>query len=191
MNYIKIFTDFAQSLEPLGDAERGRLFTAMLEYAAQGAEPEFRGNERFVWPTAKSKIDRDIGVYNTMCQRNARNRNVGLTSGDQSSPVVTDGDGTSKTKTKTKTPPIAPPGFDAFWTAYPKKVGKGAAQKAFEKLCPDQPMLDEMLCAIQTQKRCEQWCKEGGQYIPYPATWLTQRRWEDETEAQEVSEQWL
>jgi hypothetical protein len=28
--------------------------------------------------------------------------------------------------------------------------------------------------------RSEDWTKEGGQYIPYPATWLNAKGWEDE-----------
>ena len=63
MKYLKVFTDFASSLEPLGDAECGRLFKAMLEYARTGQEPDFRGNERFIWPTAKQSIDRDSETY--------------------------------------------------------------------------------------------------------------------------------
>lgn len=59
MKYLKVFTDFATSIEPLSDAEKGRLFTAMLEYAETGTEPRFSGNERFLWPTAKSHIDRE------------------------------------------------------------------------------------------------------------------------------------
>ena len=63
MKYLKVFSDFASSLEPLGDAECGRLFKAMLEYARTGQEPDFRGNERFIWPTAKQSIDRDSETY--------------------------------------------------------------------------------------------------------------------------------
>lgn len=59
MKYLKVFTDFATAIEPLSDAEKGRLFTAMLEYAETGTEPRFSGNERFLWPTAKSHIDRE------------------------------------------------------------------------------------------------------------------------------------
>lgn len=59
MKYLKVFTDFAKTIEPLNSAERGRLFTAMLEYAESGTEPEFSGNERFIWPTAKLHIDRE------------------------------------------------------------------------------------------------------------------------------------
>ena len=68
--------------------------------------------------------------------------------------------------------------FDAFWSAYPKKVGKGAAEKSFSKLST--ALLPQMLSAIDAQKQSDQWKKDGGQFIPNPATWLNQRRWEDE-----------
>ena len=63
MEYLKVFTDFAEVIETLGEAERGRLFTAMLKYAGQGAEPDLRGNERFVWPIAKQNIDRTVAEH--------------------------------------------------------------------------------------------------------------------------------
>lgn len=69
--------------------------------------------------------------------------------------------------------------FARFWDAYPKKVGKGAAEKSFAKFKPDDSLTDTMIQAIEAQKRTRQW-KEG--YIPNPATWLNQRRWEDEIE---------
>lgn len=76
-------------------------------------------------------------------------------------------------------PPISPDGgFDRFWTAYPKKVGKGAAEKAFLRARLN-GHLPEVLKAIESQKHSEQWQKDGGQFIPNPATWLNQRRWED------------
>lgn len=69
--------------------------------------------------------------------------------------------------------------FDAFWAAYPKKVGKQAARKAFELIDPS--LYPAILSAVSAQKECEQWTKENGRYIPNPATWLSQGRWEDET----------
>ena len=69
--------------------------------------------------------------------------------------------------------------FDAFWKAYPKKVGKGAAEKAFKKIKPSGDLLQRMLSAIETQKQSDQWRRDNGQYIPNPATWLNQTRWED------------
>jgi hypothetical protein len=59
MKYLKVFTDFSEIIEPLQDAEVGRLFRSMLSYAESGAVPDFRGNERFVWNAAKQIIDRE------------------------------------------------------------------------------------------------------------------------------------
>lgn len=58
MKYLKVWTDFADVLETLAEDEVGRLFLAMLRYAATGEEPPgFSGNERFIWPVAKRDID--------------------------------------------------------------------------------------------------------------------------------------
>jgi len=76
--------------------------------------------------------------------------------------------------------------FEKFWKAYPKKVSKENALKAFKKINPTESLLNELLTALDRQKISPQWTKDGGQYIPYPATWLNGRRWEDEIEGVEV-----
>lgn len=73
-------------------------------------------------------------------------------------------------------------GFDEFWQAYPKKTAKQAALKAWNKLKPDGEFLKIILNALEQQKQSVQWQKDGGQYIPYPATWLNGKRWEDKSE---------
>ncbi len=70
--------------------------------------------------------------------------------------------------------------FDEFWKAYPKKVGKGAAIRAWKKIRPGAELRATMIAAVVKQKVSDQWRKERGQYIPHPATWLNQMRWEDE-----------
>jgi uncharacterized protein YdaU (DUF1376 family) len=70
--------------------------------------------------------------------------------------------------------------FDTFWKAYPKRLAKGDALKAFKALRPTRELLDKMLTAIERQRTHPDWQKQGGQFIPYPATWLRARRWEDE-----------
>ena len=81
-------------------------------------------------------------------------------------------------------PPIVPQGtwelFERFWNAYPKKKGKDAARRAWKKLAPDMDLCRVMSEALARQKRSGDWQREGGQFIPYPATWLNGRRWEDE-----------
>jgi DNA-binding transcriptional ArsR family regulator len=76
-------------------------------------------------------------------------------------------------------PPPAASVFDAFWKSYPRKVGKKAAEKAWLR-ARDKPALEVILAALDVQKKCDQWTKEGGQFIPHPATWLNQGRWNDE-----------
>lgn len=67
--------------------------------------------------------------------------------------------------------------FDVFWSYYPKKVGKEAARKSWEKM---KPVLNQVLNALYWQKESDQWAKSNGQFIPNPATYLNQGRWQDE-----------
>ena len=70
--------------------------------------------------------------------------------------------------------------FLDFWEAYPKKVGKDAAWKAWNGRDGDRPEIGFVLNCLEQQKLSEQWIKKHGQFIPYPSTWLNQGRWADE-----------
>lgn len=70
--------------------------------------------------------------------------------------------------------------FAYFWEQYPKKVAKKDAKRAFDKLGVDETLLNRILLALEKQKGSYDWQKDNGQFIPYPATWLNGRRWEDE-----------
>lgn len=71
------------------------------------------------------------------------------------------------------------PDFEAFWKAYPRKQGKGNARTAFKKAKAKGVSLEKLIQAIEQQKRSKQWKTNGGQFIPLPATWLNQERWDD------------
>lgn len=73
MAYVCLYMSYLQSLSPFTDAERGRITTAMLNYAATGEVPHFEGNERFIWPSLQAQIDRDIETYQAKCARNKAN----------------------------------------------------------------------------------------------------------------------
>ena len=73
--------------------------------------------------------------------------------------------------------------FDVFWNLYPKKVGKDAAYKSWQKTKAN---IDDVIQAIQWQKQSEQWKRENGKYIPNPATYLNQGRWKDEQPIEEL-----
>jgi len=80
---------------------------------------------------------------------------------------------------KPKRLPSTPNGFDEFWQAYPKKVAKPEALKAWAKLKPDADTQASIQRAIAERSQGDtQWAEP--RFIPNPATYLNQRRWEDE-----------
>ena len=82
-------------------------------------------------------------------------------------------------RNRRKEPPAYSSDFLAFWSAYPRRTGKGAAWAAWNRAAlPDSSAI---LAAIEIQKRSDQWSREAGQFIPHPATWINQRRWEDDS----------
>jgi len=93
---------------------------------------------------------------------------------------LNDGDGTqrrgeeSKEKEKDKL-------FDLFWLNYPNKKGKEAAKKAWRKIKEPLKVIERMKVTLPLQSQSEAWIKNNGQFIPHPATYLNQGRWEDET----------
>lgn len=75
---------------------------------------------------------------------------------------------------------VYPPDFIEFWNTYPRKEGKKSALKAWIK-AKDKPEIFQIRRKLAIQKHSDQWQKDGGQYIPMPATWLNGGRWMDET----------
>ena len=76
------------------------------------------------------------------------------------------------------------PAWDRFWAVYPRKVDKAKALRAWNKLKADRKLMQIMSAALKTQRASEEWRRDNGRAIPYPSTWLNNRRWEDEVPAQ-------
>lgn len=57
--YFCAYHSYLENMELLNSEERGRLFTALLEYSKDGTLIPLTGNERFVFPGIRSQIDRD------------------------------------------------------------------------------------------------------------------------------------
>lgn len=82
-----------------------------------------------------------------------------------------------KKKEKRKnTHPSGSLAFDDFWNAYPRKVGKPSAQKAWKKI-PPRTRYDNLMAGLERWKQTDQWQTET--LIPHPATFLNDRRWEN------------
>ena len=117
-----------------------------------------------------------------------------VTTGDDSVPpcyvnvptgdaTVTSGYPNPKEPSRTQSPPPIPPrkrvgmldGFEDWWRDYPHKVGKGAAERAWPKalaLAKGVDLAAAVRRYIEGKPADRPWCN--------PATWLNQRRWEDQ-----------
>lgn len=95
----------------------------------------------------------------------------------QSNALDTD---TDTDKKEPSSPDKPDDGFAEFWKAYPRKVGKGAALKAWGKIKSKADTLQAILQAIAWQRTSKDWTKDDGQFIPHPSTWLNEQRWLDE-----------
>jgi hypothetical protein len=73
-------------------------------------------------------------------------------------------------------------GFETFWVAYPRKIAKPAALKAWKSAIKSKtfPGIEKVVAAINQQKTWQQWSTNNGKYIPYATTWINQERWNDE-----------
>lgn len=74
--------------------------------------------------------------------------------------------------------------FDEFWKEYPRKKGKGDARKKFAKALT-KTSFETIMEALKRVKKSKQWNKDGVDFVPYPATWLNQERWDDSDDSQE------
>jgi biotin operon repressor len=70
--------------------------------------------------------------------------------------------------------------FELFWKTYPKRIGKIKALEAWNKYNGSRPPIEIIIRKIEELKKTDQWSRDKGQYIPNPATWINQGRWDDE-----------
>ena len=186
------YHSYLDIMEPLSDAECGRLYRACLSYSATGIVPELNGNERFLFYSMKHQIDEDAEKYEKKCERLKANASKSNRNASKSSSKIckSSANENEKENENINTPPTPRTGvmderFESFWSAYPKKVGKGAAKASFMKIKPSQELTDKMIRAVKAASKTDQWQKDKGQFIPNPSTWLNQGRWEDQLEVEE------
>ena len=75
--------------------------------------------------------------------------------------------------------------FSEFWTVYPKHKAKAAAEKAFRKVCTSADEFRRIMAGLNNAISRD-WQNIDPRYIPYPATWINGKRWEDEETSQKT-----
>ena len=68
--------------------------------------------------------------------------------------------------------------FAVFYGLYPRKMARKDAEKAWNKLTPDQQL--ECIEAMPNYLKYWKIKETAKDFIPYPATFLNQERWTDE-----------
>lgn len=76
--------------------------------------------------------------------------------------------------------------FDQFWSVYPRKVGKKDAVKVWNQIRPNPDLTNQIVQGVERWKRSEQWTKDDGRFIPYPATFLRGERWNEYDRAEVI-----
>lgn len=71
--------------------------------------------------------------------------------------------------------------FTDFWKVYPNRVGKSKALSSWKNTIKTSEQAQLVINHVKTRAVFDaQWIKDGGQYVPLPATFINQQRWEDE-----------
>jgi predicted transcriptional regulator len=70
--------------------------------------------------------------------------------------------------------------FDDFWAAYPRKVGKGQARKAYAAALKRGVTAEQLIAAATAHAAYHAAARTPAQYVPHPATWLNGERYDDE-----------
>lgn len=199
------FRSYYDAAEDMTDEELLSYLKAIIHYSLFGEEPEELPRlVKAVFAAIKPHLDGNAKQFNNGCKggrpRKAKNE-TGFENEKPNSEWVSEEENLGFTNEKPykdkdrdkdmdmdNNPPIPPKGrdkpqntndenFELFWKAYPNKVGKAAARKAFDKV---KISVDVLVAAIEKQKTWSRWTNEGGRFIPNPTTWLNQGQWENE-----------
>lgn len=204
--HFPIFDDQYEVVAFLTDEQLGSVVRAVMRFMRNGTESTFDGVAGMFYQVLRAQYIRQWGFqWNGSNGGRPPKETTEKDGREEITPVSTvetpvflrednitkdniTGDKADSLSHSTAKPPrLSDEDFKAFWKEYPRKESKAQAKTAFTKV---NVSMDELLQALETQKRGDQWRRDGGQYIPYASTWLNQRRWEDEmpAQAEEVTE---
>ena len=189
-DWFKARNIWGASIDALSDDEAGRLAKAVWAYTMRGEMRELSGAVGAVFALILMTLQQDEQAMTELSQKRAeagakggKQTQANASKAKQTEANQANADNKIKNKNKSIDKDIdinTLDGFDAFWAAYPRKTGKGEARKAWAKIKPNAELIQQILDAVKWQSQSDQWQKDNGQFIPHPATWLNQQRWEDE-----------
>ncbi len=189
------YRSYYEAIRKLGTKDQAKVLFAICGYALDEAEPDLEGVSAAIFDLVKPTLDAGRrkaaarqGKNKVKSNEEENNNKAGTNEEQTGKEIEREVEREEEREIEIEydsTPPYSPPrgkltSFEIFWEAYPRKVGKAAAKKAFAKV--PKSAYPHIIPAIEAQRQSAQWQKDGGQYIPYPATWLNRGEWENETQ---------
>ena len=194
--WFKARNIWGAAITALSDDEAGRLVKAIWAYTMDHEVIEIQGAGKGIFAMIRMTLDQDeehdsyVSKVRSEATESRRKQKISDDiAAEQGAPndikinqmISNDIKNPNKNKNKSKNKEQETEYmFERFWAAYPRHDSKATARRAFEKLKPTEELLGTMLSAIDKYKQTAQWQENGGQFIPYAATWLNQKRWEDD-----------
>ena len=175
------FRSYWEALQTLPKKERLAAYEAICDYALNGTEQEMTGSAATAFILIKPTLD--SGRKKAASGKHGGENGKGIKKQTESKPKAKakqpkrEKEREEEKEREIENECYARDAFETFWKAYPRKVGKDAARRAFAKV---KVPVETLVAAVEAQKSSTQWTKDNGQFIPNPATWLNQGRWEDE-----------
>ena len=197
---LRIWHSYIEAARMLSDADRLAYYDALFDYGFDGIEPELTGIPAAMFLLTKPNLDKSIskseaGAIGGASKPEAKRKQTLSKAEANGIECASDKRRENREERIESIPPIPPKrgrkkttqelpdaDFDAFWALYPKKKSKGEAKKAWAQLKPSREIISAIMAKLPLLAASHDWTKEGGQYVPNPATWLRAEGWEDEVQ---------
>lgn len=195
---LRIWHSYIEAARMLSDADRLAYYDALFDYGFDGIEPELDGIPAAMFLLTKPNLDKSIskseaGAIGGASKPEAKRKQTLSKTEANGNECASNKRIENREERIESIPPIPPTrgrkkttqelpdaDFDAFWDLYPKKKSKGEAKKAWAQLKPSREIISAIMAKLPLLAASHDWTKEGGQYVPNPATWLRAEGWEDE-----------
>ena len=173
------YRSFYEAMMLLPKRQRLDFVQAVIEYALDGVEPEFRYDQqkgqfvliRPILNTARSRSASGIlGFERTKAKRKGKGKDKEEEKKEDEKEIEIE------TEIETETDKARACGFDSFWELYPKKIGRDDARRAYMELEAEPEVI---LKSLKIWCGCALWQKEDGRFIPHAEKWLRQRYFEE------------
>lgn len=193
------YSSFARAISHIRKkADRADAYDAIVNYALYGIDPDLKSlpdSVAIAFDLAKPNLDSSRKKAEGGKKSGKNSGKTEGTSGEDSGKIpATSGEDADNKKEEEKENKkeienecyLAPacelkaPGslFTNFWDAYPNRINREDAWKAWKELNPDADLIGKIMSGLDAWKASRKWTEDDGDFVPAAAKWLKDRRWE-------------